>query len=162
MVHQGLLLLPVRPERRPLRLSRPTRPHKELVAALVPSSKAGRIRFAHQTFAWTSEAPAAAVHCIITGFRPGSLHEQSRFHVLDQGTARGTAGQPSTLPGREGPDIFIEKRTSPRSPSPAVHYGSKPADGGHLIVEARTISLRGGSTAAIRAPSAWAVKWCRA
>src|SRR5699024_2229450 len=28
-----------------------------------------RIRFAHQTFAWTSEAPgAAAVHCVIVGF----------------------------------------------------------------------------------------------
>ena len=47
-----------------------------------------RIRFAHQTFAWTSEAPgAAAVHCVITGFA--------------RGTARGAAGQPhQPLPGR--------------------------------------------------------------
>src|SRR5699024_8659875 len=35
-----------------------------------PIFEAGwRIRFAHRTFAWTSEAPgAAAVHCVIIGF----------------------------------------------------------------------------------------------
>ena len=38
-----------------------------------------RIRFAHQTFAWTSEAPrAAAVHCVITGFDRGAPHEKAR------------------------------------------------------------------------------------
>lgn len=101
-----------------------------------------RIRFAHQTFAWTSEAPgAAAVHCIITGFDRGAPHEKSRPVLFTYSTLK---AQPEALPVNhinpylvEGPDIFIEKRTSPRSPSlPAVHYGSKPADGGHLIVEA--------------------------
>ena len=101
-----------------------------------------RIRFAHQTFAWTSEAPgAAAVHCVITGFDRGAPHEKSRPVLFTYSTLK---AQPEALPVNhinpylvEGPDIFIEKRTSPRSPSlPAVHYGSKPADGGHLIVEA--------------------------
>lgn len=101
-----------------------------------------RIRFAHQTFAWTSEAPgAAAVHCVITGFDRGAPHEKARPVLFTYSTLK---AQPEALPVDhinpylvEGPDIFIEKRTSPRSPSlPAVHYGSKPADGGHLIVEA--------------------------
>lgn len=101
-----------------------------------------RIRFAHQTFAWTSEAPgAAAVHCVITGFDRGAPHEKSRPVLFTYSTLK---AQPEALPVNhinpylvEGPDIFIEKRTSPRSPNlPAVHYGSKPADGGHLIVEA--------------------------
>ena len=61
-----------------------------------------RIRFAHQTFAWTSEAPgAAAVHCVITGFDRGAPHEKAR----------------------------------PVPILPAVRFGSKPADGGNLIVE---------------------------
>ena len=102
-----------------------------------------RIRFAHQTFAWTSEAPgAAAVHCVITGFDRGAPHEKARPVLF---TYSDLKAQPEALPVDhinpylvEGPDIFIEKRTSPRSPSlPAVHYGSKPADGGHLIVEAK-------------------------
>lgn len=102
-----------------------------------------RIRFAHQTFAWTSEAPgAAAVHCVITGFDRGAPHEKARPVLFTYSTLK---AQPEALPVDhinpylvEGPDIFIEKRTSPRSPSlPAVHYGSKPADGGHLIVEAK-------------------------
>ena len=102
-----------------------------------------RVRFAHQTFAWTSEAPgAAAVHCVITGFDRGAPHEKARPVLF---TYSDLKAQPEALPVDhinpylvEGPDIFIEKRTSPRSPSlPAVHYGSKPADGGHLIVEAK-------------------------
>ena len=102
-----------------------------------------RIRFAHQTFAWTSEAPgAAAVHCVITGFDRGAPHEKARPVLFTYSSLK---AQPDALPVDhinpylvEGPDIFIEKRTSPRSPSlPAVHYGSKPADGGHLIVEAK-------------------------
>ena len=38
----------------------------------------------------------------------------------------------------EGPDIFVDKRTTPLAPIlPTVRFGSKPADGGHLIVEAK-------------------------
>ena len=56
-----------------------------------------RIRFAHQTFAWTSEAPGAAnVHCVITGLRPGCAAREGSsraLHVFEpQGTARGAAG----------------------------------------------------------------------
>lgn len=101
-----------------------------------------RIRFAHQTFAWTSEAPrAAAVHCVITGFDRGTPHEKARPMLFTYSSLK---AQPEALPVDhinpylvEGPDIFIEKRRSPLAPIlPEVRFGSKPADGGHLIVEA--------------------------
>ncbi len=101
-----------------------------------------RIRFAHQTFAWTSEAPgAAAVHCVITGFDLGAPHEKARPVLF---TYSDPKAQPDALPVDhinpylvEGPDIFVDKRTTPLAPIlPAVRFGSKPADGGNLIVEA--------------------------
>ena len=102
-----------------------------------------RIRFAHQTFAWTSEAPgAAAVHCVITGFDRGAPHEKARPVLF---TYLSPKALPEAVPVDhinpylvEGPDIFVDKRTTPlASILPTVRFGSKPADGGHLIVEAK-------------------------
>lgn len=102
-----------------------------------------RIRFAHQTFAWTSEAPgAAAVHCVITGFDRGAPHEKARPMLF---TYLSPKALPEAVPVDhinpylvEGPDIFVDKRTTPLAPIlPTVRFGSKPADGGHLIIEAK-------------------------
>mgnify|MGYP000888201346 FL=1 len=102
-----------------------------------------RIRFAHQTFAWTSEVPgAAAVHCVITGFDRGAPHEKARPMLF---TYLSPKALPEAVPVDhinpylvEGPDIFVDKRTTPLAPIlPTVRFGSKPADGGHLIVEAK-------------------------
>lgn len=101
-----------------------------------------RIRFAHQTFAWTSEAPkAAAVHCVITGFDRGAPHEKARPVLFTYSSLK---AQPEALPVKhinpylvEGPDIFLKALRRPLSPNlPEVRFGSKPADGGNLIVEA--------------------------
>ena len=100
-----------------------------------------RIRFAHQTFAWTSEAPgAAAVHCVITGFDRGAPHEKARPVLFTYSSLK---AQPEALPVNhinpyliEGPDVFVVARTHPLSPRLSeVCFGSKPADGGNLIVE---------------------------
>ena len=105
-----------------------------------PLSEAGwRIRFAHQTFAWTSEAPdAAAVHCVITGF---DKCEKSTPTLFGYQTLR---GEPTAVPVKQinaylvdGPDVFVTKRPKPLSPSlPPAQFGSMPNDGGNLIVEA--------------------------
>ena len=100
-----------------------------------------RIRFAHQTFAWTSEAPgAAAVHCVITGFDRGAPHEKARPVLFTYSSLK---AQPEALPVKhinpyliEGPDVFVVARRHPLSPRLSeVCFGSKPADGGNLIVE---------------------------
>ncbi len=100
-----------------------------------------RIRFAHQTFAWTSEAPrAAAVHCVITGFDRGTPHEKARPVLFTYSSLK---AQPEALPVShinpylvEGPNLFVNARTAPLSSClPPVRYGSKPVDGKYLIVE---------------------------
>lgn len=113
-----------------------------------------RIRFAHRTFAWTSEAPgAAAVHCIITGFdrqtkgANGQYRTPTRVfsytHVKADPVEHETHNLNAYLV--EGPNVFITKRTTPLAPGlPPVVYGSKPADGsktspgGNLIINDRT------------------------
>ncbi len=97
------------------------------------------IPFAHRTFAWTSEAPsAAAVHCVIIGFTKGRKHAGARLFSYDK-----AQGDPIEEPVAqiapylvEGPWVTVAKRSKPPADLPPVVYGSKPADGGNLIVEA--------------------------
>ncbi|WP_332067303.1 DNA methyltransferase [Dermabacter jinjuensis] len=98
-----------------------------------------RIRFAHQTFSWTSEAPgAAAVHCVITGY---DKHERSAPQLF---TYNEVKGEPTQVPAKgvnayliDGPNLLVRKRTKALSPMLSrVSFGTMPADGGNLIVEA--------------------------
>ena len=98
-----------------------------------------RIKFAHQTFAWSSEAPgAAAVHCVIVGHTQNTK-TLPRLFEYDHPKAA-----PREVPVkiginaylRDAKNILVEKRSRPLSPSLGiVEYGSKPTDAGNLIVE---------------------------
>ena len=96
------------------------------------------ISFAHRTFAWTSEAPGAAnVHCVIVGFRKGHPRQGARLLSYDAGK-----GYPIERPARQinayladGPWVLVQKRSRPLAQLAPVVYGSKPSDGGHLVVE---------------------------
>lgn len=104
-----------------------------------PIFEAGwRIRFAHRTFAWTSEAPgAAAVHCVVVGFD----REKGPARLFSYPDLRGEAVE---APARsingylvDGPNVLVEQRRTPLSPGlPVATFGSMPRDGGHLVVEA--------------------------
>lgn len=98
------------------------------------------VDFGHRTFKWTSEAPeAAAVHCVIVGFspavRPG---RRPRLFIY-----RDISGEPDELPVKslnfylaDGASIVPEKLRRPRRPDmPFATQGSKPVDGGHLLVD---------------------------
>ncbi|UJH71810.1 hypothetical protein L0A91_16540 (plasmid) [Ornithinimicrobium sp. INDO-MA30-4] len=97
-----------------------------------------RIRFAHRTFAWTSEAVGkATVHCNIIGFDrhngPARLFEYESASSAPQET------QVAAINGYlvDGPDVLVRPRRTPLSPHIApVTFGNMPRDGGHLIVEA--------------------------
>ena len=98
-----------------------------------------RIRFAHRTFAWDSEAPGkAAVHCVIIGF---DRETNPRPLLWDYPVIKGA---PVPVPVEEsinaylvdGANVLVEKVSKPISPEVApTAYGSKPTDGGNLIVE---------------------------
>lgn len=104
-----------------------------------PIFEAGwRIKFAHRTFEWTSEAAGkAAVHCVIVGFTKDSAVKSRLF---DYATPR---GEPQELLVErinsylvDGPIILVSKRSVPISTAlPRIALGSQPSDGGHLIVE---------------------------
>lgn len=96
-----------------------------------------RIRFAHRTFAWTSEAPgAAAVHCTIVGF-DRETKRAPRLFSYDS-----VRGEPVQTPVKainaylvDGPNVLVEQRRTPLSSQlPPASMGSMPRDGGHLII----------------------------
>lgn len=97
-----------------------------------------RIKFAHRTFAWSSEAPgAAAVHCVIVGFTKDKKTPARLF------TYQTPKAQPVEAPAKninayllDADNILVEKRSTPLSPELSLmSYGSKPTDDGNLIVE---------------------------
>lgn len=98
-----------------------------------------RIKYAHRTFAWDSEAPGkAAVHCVIVGFTRDRGAHQRLWHYPDINNAP-VAQQVRTGINAylvDGPWVLVRKRSRPISEVlPLVNYGSKPTDGGGLIVE---------------------------
>lgn len=107
-------------------------------ALFEPIFKAGwRVRFAHRTFPWESEASGkAAVHCVIVGFDKGGPQPQ----LWDYNEGKGPI-QHREVPFInaylvDGPNVMVRKRSKPLTASlPEVNYGSKPADGGSLIVK---------------------------
>ena len=97
-----------------------------------------RIRFAHRTFPWTSDASGkAAVHCTIIGFDRGGPPAR----LFDYPSSK--AG-PTELPTNGsitpyltfGPPVIVDPSGHPLNPQVGkVAYGNKPTDGGWLIVE---------------------------
>ncbi len=89
------------------------------------------IDFAHRTFRWDSEATLKAhVHCVIVGFScvdvPKVIYDNDKKKAADNINAYLI----------DAPDIFIESRNQPISDIPQMTTGNRPADGGHLIIEA--------------------------
>lgn len=98
-----------------------------------------RIKFAHSTFSWNSEAPGqAVVHCIIVGFTRDSEVRQ-RLWEYDSPTS--SPHEVSLSHGVnayliDGPDVLVDKASKPLSREVAhAAFGSMPRDGGHLLVE---------------------------
>ncbi|MFJ6003925.1 SAM-dependent DNA methyltransferase [Arthrobacter sp. NPDC092385] len=100
-----------------------------------------RIKFAHRTFKWDSEAPGkAGVHCVIVGFTRDRSSPQKLWDYPD---VRGEAVLQKLEHGINAylideRDIVLRKERKPVSPViPAVSYGSKPTDGGYLALDAK-------------------------
>jgi hypothetical protein len=96
-----------------------------------------RIKFAHRTFAWTSEAAnAAAVHCVIVGFTRGPDATPRLFdytHWRAQAIELKVGSINAYLV--DGPNVLTEKRSQPLSSDmPEVVKGSMATDGGNLVV----------------------------
>jgi len=96
-----------------------------------------QIKFAHRTFAWTSEAPGkAAVHCVIVGF---TKDPKAKARLFDYATPRSAPHEVAVARINpylvDGPNLFVEKQSSPLSQSlPPAVFGAMARDGGNLII----------------------------
>ena len=107
-------------------------------ALFSPLFEAGwNIRFAHQTFPWSSEAPGEAhVHCVIIGFDQDSSRPA---HLFVYPTSK---SEPTQLDVpfinaylANANSVFVEQRREPLSSDlPSVSMGSMPRDGGYLLI----------------------------
>lgn len=96
------------------------------------------IDFAHRTFRWTNEARGqAAVHVVIVGFsHGGAARQRLLFDYPDIG------GQPLVVAAKninpylvDAPNVVPRKRSAPfHADLPIATQGSKPWDGGNLLV----------------------------
>ena len=96
------------------------------------------IEFAHRTFAWTSEARGKAhVHVVIVGFAktPGG---RRRLYFYPDLHAEGTeeAAREINVYLVDSPMVGVAKRNKPLGEVPELAIGSKPNDGGNLILTA--------------------------
>lgn len=100
-------------------------------------SSGWRIKFAHRTFPWTSEAVGkAAVHCVIIGF--SRVQGKGALFDYDRGRSTPVAREVSSISPYliDGPPIIVLPATKPLNPQLGeVAYGNKPTDGGYLIVK---------------------------
>ncbi|CAD5946834.1 Putative DNA methyltransferase YeeA [Planktothrix agardhii] len=95
-----------------------------------------KIHFAHRTFSWKNEAKGnAGVHCIIVGFGLQDIENKKIFDYAD------IKGEPTERTVKninpylaEGNDLVILKRLNPICNVSQMIYGSKPTDGGNLLL----------------------------
>ena len=97
-----------------------------------------RIRFAHRTFKWTSEATGrAAVHCIVVGF---DRLETPRPRLFDYASV---SADPHEVKADsinaylvDGPNVLVGPRREPLSSMlTPITFGNMPRDGGGLVIE---------------------------
>jgi hypothetical protein len=95
------------------------------------------IQFAHRTFKWESEARGKAhVHVVIIGFGcidrvPKYLYDYDGTDGLTPTKAVVSNISPYLV---DGPSTALDNRSQPLCSSPKMIWGSKPTDGGHLIL----------------------------
>jgi type II restriction/modification system DNA methylase subunit YeeA len=104
-----------------------------------------RIRFAHRTFQWSNEGKGiAAVHCVIVGFDLPSpsgrgSEGEGKHLIFDYGD--NIKGEPTAISARninpylvDAPNVLLTSRRTPLTEVPEMVNGSKPTDGGNLLM----------------------------
>jgi hypothetical protein len=100
------------------------------------------IAFAHQTFAWGSEARGkAAVHVIVTGLEPrNAARSVKRLFSYPDIKGEPIETQPKAISpyltdasALANPHVVVREESRPINGLPRLVIGSKPIDGGHFI-----------------------------
>ncbi|MCW5206316.1 class I SAM-dependent DNA methyltransferase [Desulfobulbus sp. F5] len=101
-------------------------------------SQGCRIFFAHRTFQWNNEGRGkAAVHCVIVGFAAEEVQPKWLFEYEDiKGESHCIAVNNINPYLVDAPNVLLCNRRVPICSVPSMLYGSKPADGGNLLLSA--------------------------
>jgi len=92
------------------------------------------IDFAYRTFRWDSESEQKAhVHCVVIGFSSSKSEKTKRIFMADGQTVEAQNICPYLI---DSENVWIENRSKPLCEVPMMTTGNRPADGGHLIIEA--------------------------
>ena len=94
------------------------------------------INFAHKTFQWTNDARGvAAVHCVILGLWLTNESQKRLFEYPDiKADPLGITTKQINSYLYDAPDIIVYPRMKPICDVPQMINGSKPADGGFLLL----------------------------
>lgn len=91
------------------------------------------IDFAYRTFQWDSEASIKAhVHCVIVGFSITENNKKRALYYSDRILFVDNINSYLI----DAANVFIDSRSTPICDVPKMTTGNRPADGGHLIIEA--------------------------
>ncbi len=117
-----------------------------------------KIRFAHRTFAWQSEARGKAhVHVVIIGFGLAPAATKTIFdYDHDPQNPQAVVANNISPYLVDGPDTVVTNRSTPLCPVPAIGIGNKPIDDGNYLftTEERDAFLQLEPTA-----SKWFRRW---
>ena len=96
-----------------------------------------KIHFAHRTFQWTNEAQGkAAVHCVIIGFANFDADKKMLYDYQDiKGAPQERIAKNINPYLLDAPNILVTKRSKPLADVAEISYGSKPVDGGFLLLD---------------------------
>lgn len=90
------------------------------------------IDFAYKTFIWESEASTKAhVHVVIIGFSVKRIKNKRKIVYCDELVSEYENINPYLM---NAPNVFIESRSTNICRMPRIIHGSKPSDGGNLIL----------------------------
>lgn len=94
------------------------------------------IHFAHRTFSWTNEAKGkAAVHVVIIGFALQDTPKKTLFVYDDiKGEPHAVAANNINPYLLDAPNVVVTARNAPIANLPEMVNGSKPTDGGNLLL----------------------------
>lgn len=94
------------------------------------------IRFAHQTFKWSNDAPGkAAVHCVIVGFELEQPVAHRLFEYADiEGEAHEMAAENINPYLVDAPNVVLPNRREPICNVRNMMFGNMPNDDGNLLL----------------------------
>ena len=94
------------------------------------------IHFAHRTFSWSNEARGkAAVHCVIIGFGREDIADKIIYEYADIKGAAHAVNAANINPYLvDAPSVVVQSRGNPLAAVAHITFGSKPVDGGHLLM----------------------------